>query len=231
MTSAYLPTTPPEPAPLLFGYAVRARKAFFRNSAGLLASDNFFEVIPRRPEETSVLFALLNSVVAALHLEAHGRGQGRGLLKIQRYELAGLQLPDPARMDPVARRVGGAGRGAASASRGEGIRAALITWWRACWGWTRWAAPGRARAGLGAEGEIASHGALGKDREAGGGPFLHTGQGERSSPPLGGRLGSGALRGPGSACDPRRRAVAKQSYFKSVSGAYLGRGRGTWCAG
>jgi tRNA1(Val) A37 N6-methylase TrmN6 len=126
VTSAYLPTTPPEPAPLLFGYAVRARKAFFRNSAGLLASDNFFEVIPRRPEETSVLFALLNSVVAALHLEAHGRGQGRGLLKIQRYELAGLQLPDPARMDPVARReLEALGEELRQHPEEEGIRAAL----------------------------------------------------------------------------------------------------------
>lgn len=102
--SAYLRGEPPPPAPLLFGYAVRGRKAFFRNSACLLASDNFLEIVPRHPDDVPLLFALLNALPTAFRLETLGRGQGRGLLKIQRRELAALVLPDPARLDPGLRR-------------------------------------------------------------------------------------------------------------------------------
>jgi hypothetical protein len=200
VTSAYLPATPPEPAPLLFGYAVRARKAFFRNSAGLVASDNFFEVIPRRPEETPVLFALLNSVLVALHLEAHGRGQGRGLLKIQRYELAGLRLPDPTRIDPAVRReLEALGEELRQHPEEEGIRAALDYLVARLLGLD---AVELRRA----ERELASarrakslpHGALGKDREAEWRAFpAHPGKAESdASPPTGEAVwGSGALRG------------------------------------
>lgn len=102
--SRYLPEELPAPAPLLFGYAVRARKAFFRNSAGLTAGDNFFCLAPRRAEDLEVLFALLNALPTAAALELQGRGQGRGLLKIQRCDLAELGLPDPARLDAGLRR-------------------------------------------------------------------------------------------------------------------------------
>ncbi len=102
--SPYLRGDLPAPAPLLFGYAVRARKAFFRNTAGLLAGDNFHCLTPRREEHLPVLFALLNAAPVALLLEMAGRGQGRGLLKIQRYELALVPVADPGRLDPGLRR-------------------------------------------------------------------------------------------------------------------------------
>lgn len=94
----------PAPAPLLFGYAIRGRKAFFLNSARLLAGDNFFCLTPRREADRLLLFALLNAAPTALALELAGRGQGSGLLKVQRYELAALRLPDPEQMDAGLRR-------------------------------------------------------------------------------------------------------------------------------
>ena len=61
-------------APLLLATRC-ARKAFFRNSAGLLASDNFFEVI-RAAQRRRPCSSLLNSVVA-LHLGAWARAGTR----------------------------------------------------------------------------------------------------------------------------------------------------------
>ncbi|MBI3945405.1 MAG: Eco57I restriction-modification methylase domain-containing protein [Armatimonadetes bacterium] len=124
--SAYLPRELPASAPLLFGYAVRARKAFFLNGARLLAGDNFFCLTPRRAEDLPVLFALLNAAPAALLLELQGRAQGRGLLKIQRYELAGLRVADPSGLDAGLRRdLASLGEALRAEPSSEDVRAAL----------------------------------------------------------------------------------------------------------
>ncbi len=85
-------------APLLFSYMVRKNKRFLYNNGRYLALDNFYELTPLEDVDGRALFALLNSSATALQVELLGRSHGRGMLKIQKYELAELVIVDPARL-------------------------------------------------------------------------------------------------------------------------------------
>lgn len=82
-------------SPILFSYIVRDRKKFILNDSQLVARDNFYEITPNENINLLVLFAILNSRITSLLLEDLGRSHGKGLLKIQKYELEKLLVPDP----------------------------------------------------------------------------------------------------------------------------------------
>lgn len=82
-------------APIIFSYIVRDRKKFILNEANLIARDNFYEISPKEQVDKLILFAILNSRITALFLEDTGRSHGKGLLKIQKYELEKLKIANP----------------------------------------------------------------------------------------------------------------------------------------
>lgn len=85
-------------APLLFSYIVRERKKFILNEPLIPARDNFYEIFPHGGVSLYALFAILNSRITSLFLENTGRSHGKGLLKIQKYELEQLRILDPAKL-------------------------------------------------------------------------------------------------------------------------------------
>lgn len=93
----------PKTAPLIFSYIIRNDKAFILNSERYLVRDNFYNISPHSAENTMVLFGVLNSTITRLLLEFAGRKHGRGLLKVQVYELLGLPVTDINRMSPIER--------------------------------------------------------------------------------------------------------------------------------
>lgn len=81
---------------ILFGYIVRDTCKFIRNDANILVRDNFYVITPR--SDASLLFALLNSYYTLIQLEERGKDYGAGLLKLQKYDLDALLLPDAGAM-------------------------------------------------------------------------------------------------------------------------------------
>ncbi|XYU16287.1 HsdM family class I SAM-dependent methyltransferase [Bacillus pumilus] len=82
-------------APIIFSYIVRDRKKFILNEASLVARDNFYEISPKEQVDKLILFSILNSRITSLFLEDIGRSHGKGLLKIQKYELEKLKIVNP----------------------------------------------------------------------------------------------------------------------------------------
>lgn len=82
-------------APIIFSYIVRDRKKFILNEANLIARDNFYEIKPKDKIDKYILFAILNSRITSFFLEDIGRSHGKGLLKIQKYELEKLKIVNP----------------------------------------------------------------------------------------------------------------------------------------
>ncbi|MDE3840435.1 hypothetical protein C0966_13945 [Bacillus methanolicus] len=82
-------------APILFSYIVRERKKFILNQSEVIARDNFYEIYPKINVNKHVLFSILNSRITSLFMENIGRSHGKGLLKIQKYELEDLKIINP----------------------------------------------------------------------------------------------------------------------------------------
>ena len=74
---------------------MRDRKKFILNEANLIARDNFYEIKPKFKIDKYLLFAILNSRITSLFLEDIGRSHGKGILKIQKYELEKLKIVNP----------------------------------------------------------------------------------------------------------------------------------------
>jgi hypothetical protein len=85
------------PSAILFAYIIREDKSFVLNEGGYHARDNFYCIDPIDENELLV-FGLLNSTFTKLMLEGEGRKHGRGLLKVQAYELGTLPIINPDRM-------------------------------------------------------------------------------------------------------------------------------------
>lgn len=79
----------------MFGYIIRDEKKFILNEENLIARDNFYEITLENKNDYLVLFAILNSNIISLFLESIGRNNGKGLLKIQKYELDQLRIINP----------------------------------------------------------------------------------------------------------------------------------------
>ena len=87
----------PRPAQLLFAYIIRSNMKFIYNATASHARDNFYMLTPHSIN-AYLLMALLNNYHVYLQLERKGKTYGNGLLKIQTYDLADLQIPNPQRM-------------------------------------------------------------------------------------------------------------------------------------
>jgi len=86
---------PKKPSDFLFGYIIRDEKKFIVNEENLIARDNFYEITLENKNDSLILFAILNSNISSLLLENIGRNNGKGLLKIQKYELDQLKIINP----------------------------------------------------------------------------------------------------------------------------------------
>jgi len=85
-------------APILFSYIVREKKKFIFNRNNMIARDNFYEIFPKEHINQYVLFSILNSRITSLSIENIGRSHGKGLLKIQKYELKELEVVNPSKI-------------------------------------------------------------------------------------------------------------------------------------
>ena len=84
----------PTPAPLLFAYIIRKNMKFVYNTHANHVRDNFYMITPDNIN-VYLLMSLLNNYHVYLQLEQQGKTYGNGLLKIQAYDIADLQIPNP----------------------------------------------------------------------------------------------------------------------------------------
>lgn len=82
----------PESRGILFAYIIRDSISFLINNIDTIARDNFYIIKPRI--DKYLLFALLNNYYTFYQLEERGKRYGAGLLKIQKYDLEEIWLPD-----------------------------------------------------------------------------------------------------------------------------------------
>ena len=77
---------------IIFSYFVRNDMKFVLNRSGNIVRDNFYIIYPSIDDW--ICLALLNNYYTFYQLECSGKKYGAGLLKLQRYDLENLQLPD-----------------------------------------------------------------------------------------------------------------------------------------
>jgi tRNA1(Val) A37 N6-methylase TrmN6 len=77
---------------IVFGYMIRNSMRFMINNQGYLVRDNFYIISPKI--EKYLLFSLLNNYYTFAQLEISGKKYGGGLLKLQKYDIDGIMLPD-----------------------------------------------------------------------------------------------------------------------------------------
>ncbi|MCL2364657.1 MAG: SAM-dependent methyltransferase [Defluviitaleaceae bacterium] len=77
---------------ILFGYIVRSDMRFILNKSNKVARDNFYVITPKI--DIYVLFALLNNYYIYTQLELAGRSYGGGMLKLQKYDVETVMLPN-----------------------------------------------------------------------------------------------------------------------------------------
>lgn len=77
---------------IIFSYFVRNDMKFVFNRSGNIVRDNFYIIYPIIDE--FICFALLNNYYTFYQLECFGKKYGAGLLKLQRYDLENLQIPN-----------------------------------------------------------------------------------------------------------------------------------------
>jgi len=77
---------------ILFGYIIRNDMRFILNGTGKIARDNFYVITPKINEY--ILLALLNNHYVSIQLEATGRKYGGGMLKLQKYDVESIMLPN-----------------------------------------------------------------------------------------------------------------------------------------
>jgi len=77
---------------ILFGYIVRSDMRFILNKSNKIARDNFYVITPKI--DIYVLFALLNNYYIYAQLELAGRSYGGGMLKLQKYDVETVMLPN-----------------------------------------------------------------------------------------------------------------------------------------
>ncbi len=79
---------------IIFSYIIRKNKQFILNNKCLIR-DNFYEMTLNEKSNVYVLLAILNSSITSYFLEKTGRRHGKGVLKIQKYELDNLSIINP----------------------------------------------------------------------------------------------------------------------------------------
>lgn len=87
----------PQPGQILFPYIIRGKARFILNDANVVARDNFYTI--SSTYDSLLLIALLNNYFIFCQLELCGKSYGKGLLKIQKYDMDNLVIPHPENLD------------------------------------------------------------------------------------------------------------------------------------
>lgn len=83
----------PEVSDIIFPYIIRDSVRFILNDVKVIARDNFYTI---KSEYNSLLImALLNNLFVFCQLEICGKSYGNGLLKIQKYDVDNIVVPNP----------------------------------------------------------------------------------------------------------------------------------------
>ena len=77
---------------IIFGYIIRENVKFILNELDIMVRDNFYIIRPKI--DKYLLISLLNNYYIYLQLEIKGKRYGKGVLKIQKYDIDDLKLPD-----------------------------------------------------------------------------------------------------------------------------------------
>lgn len=85
--------TVPEAAQIVFSYIVRNNLKFVLNEEKCNVRDNFYMISSRY--DSLFLMALLNNYYVYKQLENLGKSYGKGLLKLQKYDIDEIKLPHP----------------------------------------------------------------------------------------------------------------------------------------
>ncbi|ARD47512.1 Eco57I restriction-modification methylase domain-containing protein [Sporosarcina sp. P33] len=87
-----------KPADIIFSYIIRERKNFILNEQKKIARDNFYKLNISGNYNEHLILAILNSDITSYFIESIGREHGKGLLKIQKYELDKLLIVNPSKI-------------------------------------------------------------------------------------------------------------------------------------
>jgi hypothetical protein len=77
---------------VIFGYIIRQDMRFIINESDMIIRDNFYIISPKI--DNYLMLALLNNYYVYIQLEIAGKRYGSGLLKLQKYDLESLMLPN-----------------------------------------------------------------------------------------------------------------------------------------
>lgn len=88
----YYITVPPV-AQIIFSYIVRNNMKFVLNDGKRNVRDNFYMISSRY--DSFFLLALLNNYHVYIQLERCGKSYGKGLLKLQKYDIDNIEVPRP----------------------------------------------------------------------------------------------------------------------------------------
>lgn len=78
---------------IIFPYIIRDNVRFIKNDAKVIVRDNFYSI--NSSINSYLLLGLLNNYYIYSQLESCGKSYGKGLLKIQKYDIDKLVIPDP----------------------------------------------------------------------------------------------------------------------------------------
>lgn len=85
--------TVPKTAQIVFSYIVRNNLKFVLNAEKCNVRDNFYMISSRY--DSLLLMALLNNYYVYRQLENLGKSYGKGLLKLQKYDIDEIKVPHP----------------------------------------------------------------------------------------------------------------------------------------
>lgn len=88
---------PPQPYEIIFPYIIRNSVRFIYNENRVVIRDNFYGITSK--VDTMLLLALLNNTFVFSQLELFGKSYGNGLLKIQKYDMDNIVIPNPQFLD------------------------------------------------------------------------------------------------------------------------------------
>ena len=83
----------PKISNIIFPYIIRDNVRFILNDANVIARDNFYTIYS--DYNPYLIMGLLNSLFVFSQLELSGKTYGNGLLKIQKYDVDNIVIPNP----------------------------------------------------------------------------------------------------------------------------------------
>lgn len=83
----------PKPSDIIFSYIIRNSLKFILNEGGHIVRDNFYMI--SSSYNKYMLLALLNNYYVYEQLEHCGKKYGKGVLKLQKYDIDDIKIPHP----------------------------------------------------------------------------------------------------------------------------------------